>query len=71
MNSSPGAQRFEMHDKLAALELLARMTGLLTRAPGRGRFALLDRDEKRERRDANEILRERLLKIARSGGEKE
>ncbi len=55
------AQRFEMHDKLAALELLARMTGLLTRAPGRGRFALLDRDEERERKDANAILRERLM----------
>jgi phage terminase small subunit len=65
------AQRFEMHDKLAALELLARMTGLLTRAPGRGRFALLDQDQVRERKDANAILRERLLKIARSGQKKE
>jgi len=59
------AQRFEMHDKLAALEFLARMTGLLTRAPGRGRFALLDADQEREKRDANAILRERLLRIAR------
>jgi phage terminase small subunit len=61
------AQRFVLHDKLAALHLLARMTGLLTRAPGRGRFAILDQDDTRERRDANAILRERLLKIARSG----
>ncbi|HEY1505624.1 MAG TPA: terminase small subunit [Stellaceae bacterium] len=59
------AQRFEMHDKLAALEFLARMTGLLTRAPGRGRFALIEQDDAREKRDANAILRERLLKIAR------
>ena len=35
------AQRFEMHDKLAALALLARMTGMITREPGRGRFAIL------------------------------
>lgn len=35
------AQRFELHDKIAALHLLARMTGMLTREPGRGRFALL------------------------------
>ena len=65
------AQRFEMHDKLGALEFLARISGLMTRGPGRGRFALLDMDEARERRDANAILRERLLKIARSGEKKE
>ena len=65
------AQRFEMHDKLAALELLARLTGLLTRAPGRGRFALLQDDEAREKRDANAILRERLMRIVRSGEKKE
>ena len=65
------AQRFEMHDKLAALELLARLTGLLTRAPGRGRFALIDHDEERPRRDANAILRERLMRIAKSGEKKE
>lgn len=35
------AQRFELHDKIAALHLLARMTGMLTREPGRGRFAML------------------------------
>ena len=60
------AQRFEMHDKLRALEFLARMTGLLTRAPGRGRFALLQEDEEREKRDANAILRERLMRIVNS-----
>lgn len=59
------AQLFEMHDKLAALELLARMTGLLPR----GKQASLG--ETRERKDANAILRERLLKIARGGGTKE
>jgi phage terminase small subunit len=65
------AQRFEMHDKLAALELLARLTGLMTRAPGRGRFALIDSGEEREKRDANTILRERLLRIAGGGENKE
>jgi phage terminase small subunit len=65
------AQRFEMHDKLAALELLARLTGLMTRAPGRGRFALLQEDEEREKRDANAILRERLMRIVRRGEKKE
>jgi phage terminase small subunit len=61
------AQRFEMHDKLRALELLARLTGLLTREAGRGRFALLNTDPEAERRDANAILRERLMRIVRSG----
>ena len=61
------AQRFEMHDKLAALTLLARLTGMLTREPGRGRFALLAVDEERDRRDANAILRERLMRIVRAG----
>jgi len=65
------AQRFAMHDKLAALEFLARMTGLLTRGPGRGRFALLDQDEERQRRDANAILRERLMRIVRAGEKKD
>jgi len=55
------AQLFEMHDKLAALELLARITGLLSR----GKPVSLG--DARERKDANAILRERLLKIARSG----
>jgi phage terminase small subunit len=64
------AQRFELHDKLAALHLLARMTGLLTRAPGHGRFAILEEDE-RERRDARAELRERLMRIVRSGETKE
>jgi len=64
------AQRFEMHDKLAALELLARLTGLMTRAPGRGRFALLQEDEEQARRDANAELRERLTRIVKSGEKK-
>jgi len=54
------AQLFEMHDKLAALELLARMTGLLPR--GKQPNAA----DPRARKDANAILRERLLKIARA-----
>jgi phage terminase small subunit len=65
------AQRFEMHDKLAALELLARMTGMLTRAPGRGRFALLAQDEAREQREARAELRERLMQIVRGGEHEE
>jgi phage terminase small subunit len=59
------AQRFEMHDKLAALELLARLTGLMTRQAGRGRFAILE-DQAAAKRDANAELRERLLRIARA-----
>ena len=62
------AQRFEMHDKLAALALLARLTGMLTRAPGHGRFAILD--EEADKRDANAILRERLMRIVRAGESK-
>jgi hypothetical protein len=64
------AQRFEMHDKLAAFELLARMTGLLTRAPGRGRFALLQEDEERATRDARAELRARLMRIVQGEDEK-
>ncbi len=54
------AQLFEMHE-LGALELLARMIGLLPRGKQPGL------SDPRERRDANAILRERLLKIARGG----
>jgi phage terminase small subunit len=35
------AQRFEMHDKLGALALLARITGMITREPGRPHFGIL------------------------------
>lgn len=61
------AQRFELHDKLAALELLARLTGMLTRPPRRGRFALLEDAEDREEdgRDAKAELRARLQRIMR------
>jgi hypothetical protein len=31
-----------MHDKIAALEILARLTGVLTRSGGQGRFAMLE-----------------------------
>ena len=64
------AQRFELHDKLAALELLARLTGLLPRGPGGVRFTLPGAGDDAKSggcRDANAILRERLLKIVRSG----
>ncbi|HEX4194529.1 MAG TPA: terminase small subunit [Stellaceae bacterium] len=35
------AQRFEMHDKLGALALLARITDMITREPGRPHFGIL------------------------------
>ena len=44
------AQRFDMHDKLAALDILARLTGLMTRQAGKGRFAMLGRSQ--EEREA-------------------
>ena len=65
------AQRFEMHDKLAALDLLARMTGMLTRPPRRGRFALLEDAQQTDEAgyDAKAELRARLQRIMRGGEE--
>lgn len=57
--------RLKLYDKLAALNALARHLGMTG-----GRTALGPRNEKRERRDANAILRERLLKIAKQGEKK-
>jgi hypothetical protein len=54
--------RLKLYDKLAALNALARHLGMTG-----GRTALGPRNEHRERRDANAILRERLLKIAKQG----
>ncbi|HEY3916764.1 MAG TPA: terminase small subunit [Stellaceae bacterium] len=54
------AQLFEMHDKVAALELLARLTGLLPR--GKHPPAL---DDPQARRDAKAELRARLQRIMR------
>ncbi len=57
--------RLKLYDKLAALNALARHLGMTG-----GRTALGPRHENRERRDANAILRERLLKIAKQGEKK-
>jgi phage terminase small subunit len=57
--------RVKLHDKQRALDSLARLMGLYGKKP----FVTID--HAKERRDANAILRERLLKIARSGEKKE
>ena len=57
--------RVKLHDKQRALDSLARLMGLY------GKKNYLTIDQPRERRDANEILRERLLKIARAGEKKD
>jgi phage terminase small subunit len=57
--------RLKLYDKLAALNALARHLGMTG-----GKTALGPRDGNRERRDANAILRERLLKIAKQGEKK-
>jgi phage terminase small subunit len=58
--------RLKLYDKLAALNALARHLGMTG-----GRTALgPSRNENRERRDANAILRERLMKIAKQGEKK-
>ena len=56
--------RVKLHDKQRALDALARMMGLF----GKRNFVTIDHAP--EKRDANAILRERLLKIARGGEEK-
>lgn len=56
------AARVKLYDKLAALNALARHLGMIG-----GKTALGPRDHRHERRDANAILRERLLKIAKQG----
>jgi phage terminase small subunit len=53
--------RVKLHDKQRALDSLARLLGLYRKNP----FVTIDHAPKK--RDANEILRERLLKIARAG----
>jgi phage terminase small subunit len=57
--------RLKLYDKLAALNALARHLGMVG-----GRTALGPRHDSHERRDANAILRERLLKIAKQGEKK-
>src|SRR5690242_14169496 len=57
--------RLKLYDKLAALNALARHLGMIG-----GKTALGPADESRGRRDANAILRERLLKIAKEDEKK-
>jgi len=51
----------KLHSKQRALDSLARLLGLYRKS----QFVTIDHAPKK--RDANEILRERLLKIARAG----
>jgi len=53
--------RVKLHDKQRALDSLARLMGLY------GKKSFVTIDHERPKRDANAILRERLLRIARSG----
>ena len=55
------AQRFELHDKLAALDALGRFTGVLTRGKG-ARNAVPDYATK-EGRDARDELRRKMQKL--------
>jgi phage terminase small subunit len=57
--------RLKLYDKLAALNALARHLGMIG-----GKTALGPKKHNPERRDANAILRERLLKIAKQGEKK-
>jgi phage terminase small subunit len=57
--------RLKLYDKLAALNALARHLGMIG-----GKTALGPHDYTQQRKDANAILRERLLKIAKQGEKK-
>ena len=57
--------RLKLYDKLAALNALARHLGMIG-----GKTALGPRDQSPERKDANAILRERLMKIAKQSEKK-
>jgi phage terminase small subunit len=57
--------RLKLYDKLAALNALARHLGMIG-----GKTALGARDDSQERKDANAELRERLMRIVRSGEKK-
>jgi phage terminase small subunit len=58
---APAKVTMKLHDKQRALDGLARLMGLYGKKP----FVTIDHEK--ERRDANAELRERLLRIARSG----
>lgn len=59
------AQHIEMHDKIGALALLARLTGMLTRGSGGG-FGVPEAGANQgPRADARAVLRERLMRIIR------
>jgi phage terminase small subunit len=53
--------RVKLHDKQRALDSLARLMGLY------GKKSFVTIDHEKEKRDANAILRERLMKIVRAG----
>jgi phage terminase small subunit len=57
--------RLKLYDKLAALNALARHLGMIG-----GKTALGPADESEERKAANAELRERLMRIVRSGDKK-
>ena len=54
--------RLKLYDKLAALNALARHLGMIG-----GKTALGAAADNDDRKDANAILRERLLRIAKAG----
>jgi phage terminase small subunit len=58
--------RLKLYDKLAALNALARHLGMIG-----GKTALGSRDDSEERKAANAELRERLMRIVRSGEKKQ
>ncbi|HEX3973197.1 MAG TPA: terminase small subunit [Stellaceae bacterium] len=57
--------RLKLYDKLAALNALARHLGMIG-----GKTALAPRDDSEERKAANAELRERLMRIVKSGEKK-
>jgi len=60
-----GKARVRLYDKLAALNALARHLGMIG-----GKTALGPRDDSEERKAANAELRERLMRIVKSGEKK-
>lgn len=61
------AQRFELHDKLQALNALGRFTGVLTRGKG-GRNALPE-DAMRDSKEAREALRAKVQRMIEARAE--
>ena len=67
-NNGGGRTYVKMHSKQRALEALAKLLGLFANGP---RTSPTPEGIEKERRDANEELRQRLLRIARAGEKKD